>query len=125
MIPLHSPRILLSWLLAILISNAPSLILANEALHRSQEMIPTRVALEDFSRGEAEQEIGKFLERADVETQLLKQGISPKEISSRLAGLSEREIRQLSMQVKEVRAGGDILFSILIVLLIIFLAKRI
>lgn len=118
-------RMTMIWSLAFLMSNIPSVLFAQGALLRSQEMVPTSLMLEEFSRSEAENNVAEYLGRPEVERQLIEQGISQKEITARLASLSEQEIRQLSSQVKEARAGGDVLFTILIVMLIIFIAQRI
>lgn len=88
-------------------------------------MITTSSVLADIDRSQAEQQIEGYLQRADVQQALSDQGLSSDEIRSRLASLSPQEINQLSQQMEQARAGGDILVTILIVVLIIFLIKRI
>jgi hypothetical protein len=100
-------------------SNAPAVVLADHA------MIPTSTVVENLSRAQAEQNVQTFLSQENVRKALLERGVSPDEVSSRLASLSETELRQLSGQVQQARAGGDILVAILIIVLIIFLIKRI
>ena len=87
-------------------------------------MISTHTVVEKMDRGQAQSEVENFLKREDVKQALLERGVSADEVSSRLASLSEPELRQLATQVKEARAGGDILITILLVVLIIFLVKR-
>ena len=55
---------------------------------------------------------------------LEKMGISKAEARQRIAGLSDAEIERV-VNGQEIRAGGDILYLVLMVVLIIFVAKRI
>jgi len=105
--------------MSILLSNIPSLAMASEA------MISTEMAIAEFDRAQTERQISDFLTREDVRAALIEKGVAPDEVSSRLASLSETELRALSSQVEQARAGGDILVTILLIVLIIFLVKRI
>ena len=91
----------------------------------AQEMISTSTVVEQLSRQEMQAEVGNYLQETEIREALAKQGVSADEISSRLASLSETEMRQLSGQVQQAKAGGDILITVLIVVLIIYLVKRI
>lgn len=108
----------LSLILSFLLTQIPSLAAA-------QEMIPAHVAVADFDRSQAELSVRNYLQEQEVKEALLKYGVSAEEASSRLASLSESEMRDLSSQVKEARAGGDILITVLVVVLIIYFIKRI
>lgn len=88
------------------------------------QMISTHAVVEKMDRTQAQNEVENFLHSEDVKQAMIERGVSPDEVSSRLASLSEPELRQLAGQVKEARAGGDILITILLVVLIIFLVKR-
>lgn len=68
--------------------------------------------------------IANYLNRVDVQQALEKQGISASEVSARLASLSPSEMNQLSMQIEKAQAGG-LLVEILLIVLIIYLIKRI
>ncbi len=114
-----------AFFMAFLISPIPNVAFAEGLVRNSTQMISTSIVLADVSRADAENEVRDYLKDSQVQATLIKQGVSPDEVSARLASLSEQEIRQLSGQVKEVRAGGDILVAILLVVLIIFLIKRI
>ena len=118
-------KIVGAFLMSFLISPIPNVALAEGMMQSQQGMISTSSVLADVSRNEAEKEIRDYLQTSEVQASLIKQGLSSDEVSMRLASLSEQEIRQLSGQVKEARAGGDILIAILVVVLIIFLIKRI
>lgn len=107
-----------SFTMSLLISNLPSVAFA-------ESMISTSDVVADLNRSEAQNQLENFIQRKEVREELLKRGVAPDEISSRLASLSPTELRQLSAQVEEARAGGDILITVLVILLIIYLAKRI
>ena len=104
--------------MSLFISNVPSTVLADG-------MVSTSEVVAGLTREEAKADIENLLSREDVQNELEKRGVSAQEISSRLASLSAEEMRQLSGQINEARAGGDILITILVVVLIIFLIKRI
>lgn len=106
-------------LMTLMLSHLPQVAFAET------HMISTSEVLRDLDRAQAQKNVQEFLSRVDVREQLIKNGISPQEASQRLATLSESELRQLSHQMDQVRAGGDILVVVLIVVLIIFLAERI
>ena len=106
-------------LMSMMLSNIPQVAVAQ------MKMVPTSDVLKDLNRAQQEKNVQDFLSRADVREQLIKNGVSPEEASKRLASLSQTELRQLSHQVDQARAGGDILFAILIIVLIIFLIERI
>jgi hypothetical protein len=108
----------LCLLLASLMVSVPAYAVTN------QGMIPTSVVVAEMDRAQAQQRIQDFVKRADVQKALIDRGVSPSEVSSRLASLSETELHQLAGQVEQARAGGDILIVILIVVLIIFLIKK-
>ena len=114
-----------SVLLSVFLTNIPHLAWA-DAL--KQEMIPTSAVVGDMNREQAEQKVARFLDRADVKNELMRRGVSADEAAVRLASLSDQELNQLATQMDQARAGGDvtgILVVVLLVILIIFLVKRI
>ena len=110
--------------LTILMSHIPNVAMA-ETLIESADMISTSSVLADISREDAQADVRDYISKSEVQSELMKHGLSADEVDSRLASLSDQEIRQLAGQVSEARAGGDILVAILLVVLIIFLIKRI
>lgn len=106
-----------SLFMCLMISNIPGIAVA------SQAMVSTSVVVADLDRAQTEQRIQEFLNTDQVRQTLIDRGVAPDEVSSRLASLSETELRMLSGQVEQARAGG-ILVEILIIVLIIFLIKR-
>lgn len=111
-------RIFISVGMSLLISNVPANVFAGG-------MISTASIVQELNRNQAQAKVDEFLQQNVVREELAKRGVSADEISSRLASLSTEEMRQLSKQMDEARAGGDILITILLVVLIIFLIKRI
>ncbi len=120
-----SCRIVIAFIMSFFMSNIAQVAVAAELTETSQKMISTSAALAEVTREKAETDVRNFIQNSDVNDALLKHGLTQEEISSRLANLSEQEMRQLSMQVNEAKAGGDILVTVVLILLIIFLAKRI
>lgn len=108
-----------TFLMSLMLSNVPAVALAEG------QMISTSSFVSSLNRGQAEQRVQDFLTDAKVRQQLIDRGVSPDEVSQRVASLSDAELKQLSGQVEQARAGGDILITILVVVLIIFLIKRI
>jgi hypothetical protein len=120
----------LSVLLAILMSQLPYVAAAEMLPERAPvEMIPTATIVEQMSRAEARQRVERVLGDQEIRTKLAELGMSPDEMSVRLATLSDTELRQLASQIDQARYGGDsitgILVLVVLVLLIIYLAKRI
>jgi len=111
--------------MAVLMSNIPNVVFAETAVNSASPMISATTVVQDLTRAQAMANVQSFLNKPEVKQELVKRGLSEKEAEMRLASLSESELRQLSGQVDQARAGGDILITILIVVLIIFLIKRI
>lgn len=111
--------------LAVLLTNIPHLVFSETLKNSTGSMIPTSVVVEELTRAQALANVDEFLKHSEVKKQLMANGLSEKEVQLRVASLSETELRQLSHQMDEARAGGDILIAILVVVLIIFLIKRI
>jgi hypothetical protein len=91
-------------------------------------MISTNEAMQVMNRGQNATNVANFLARSDVQQQLQHLGVNPQEASMRLSGLTDQEVAQLSQDIERASAGGDItgiLVVVLIVVAIIFFAKRI
>lgn len=59
---------------------------------------------------------------------MLKLGLNPAEANSRVASLSDKEVKNLSERIDSAQAGGwlgGLLVVVVLVLLIVFLTKRI
>lgn len=111
--------------LILLMSHIPDVALADTLIQKKTEMTSASSVLADITRENAQKEVESFISKTEVQAELMKQGLTADEVNLRLASLSEQEMRQLAGQVHEVRAGGDILITILLIILIIYLIKRI
>lgn len=93
------------------------------------KMIPTMNIVEEMSRTESVKNITELISRDDIQVELEKVGLSKDEVTKRLASLSDSEIRDLTKQLDQARYGGDavvgILVIVILVLLVIFLARRV
>lgn len=118
-------RLALSLIMTFFISNVPSVVIANQAVEPPQMPISSRTMLDELTHAEAKAIVFEYLQKDDVQSLLIKQGISPSEAADRLANLSTTEIQQLALQAKEARAGGDVLLTVLLVLLIIYFVQRV
>lgn len=105
--------------MSLMLTNAPAVALAES------RMISTDVALAEQTRNQSVHKVHDFLSRSDVQKLMIERGLSPEEASLRVASLSQAELQELSGQVEQAKAGGDILVAILVVVLIIYLVKRI
>ncbi|MCM2282756.1 MAG: PA2779 family protein [Bdellovibrionaceae bacterium] len=90
----------------------------------NQGMISTTAVITELDREATQQRVQEFIRSTDVQRLLMERGVSAEEASQRIATLSESELHQLAGQVDQARAGGDILITVLIVVLIIFLIKK-
>lgn len=93
-------------------------------------MMATSEVVTQLNMAQERRKVADYLQREDVKSQLVKFGVHPDEASLRLASLSDAEIQKLSGQIDKSVAGGDAivtisLFTILIVVLIIYLIRRI
>lgn len=111
------------YMLSALMTHIPDVALAEAASTHS--MISTSAIVSDLNAAEAKANVDNFLKRDDVRKQLMANGISADEATTRVAALSPAEMKNLSSQMEQARAGGDILITILVVILIIFLVQRI
>ena len=110
-------KTLIAITMSVIMTNAPSLALA-------EGMISTNVVVEQMTYSENQAKLDHFLQQDEILAELTKQGLSVEEVRSRLASLSPRELQELSGQMDQARAGGSILVTVLLVVLIIFIVKR-
>lgn len=114
-----STKVIGAVAMSLMLTNAPAVAFAESG------MISTHEALAEQTRSQAVDKVHDFLSRSDVQKLMVERGLSPEEASLRVASLSEVELRQLSGQVDQAKAGGDVLLTILVVILIIYFVRRI
>lgn len=115
-----------SIFLSLLMTNIPHALAADGG--NTQQMIATETVVEELNREQLQQKVRDFVAREDVQNELMKNGVTKQEAELRLAGLSDFELKQLANQMDQAQAGGNvagILVVVVLVLLIIFLAKRV
>lgn len=91
-------------------------------------MISTHAVVEVMTRTQTEQKVVEFMGRDDVKDQMIKLGVNPAEATVRVAHLSDSELRKIAGEIDHSVSGGDIggiLILVLVVLMIIYFAKRI
>lgn len=111
--------------LTLCLSHLPNVAFAEVAMNNTQQMVPTSVVVEEFNRQQTEAKVLNFINKDEVQTKLVSQGLSADEAKLRVASLSNQELQTLATQIDQAQYGGDILVAILLVILIIFLVKRI
>lgn len=80
------------------------------------------------SRADDMKTVSKALESKALRGRLASMGLDEKEIDSRLKNLSDQEVHQLATKLEAVRPGGlieAVLVIVVLVLLILYLVKRV
>ncbi|TVP50817.1 MAG: hypothetical protein EA345_04180 [Halomonas sp.] len=90
---------------------------------QSMDLISTQSVLAGDRAGADRERINEILARADVQEQLLKQGVDLDEVDARVAALSDAEAQQMAEQLEMMPAGAGggvigALFAVFIILLI-------
>lgn len=91
-------------------------------------LISTQEAFTNYTRGQGETTIHNFMARSDVKDKLVELGVDPIDAQKRIAGLSDRDVKKLSQDIEKATIAGNlggILVLVLLVVLIIYFAKRI
>lgn len=114
-----SVRTFCALFMALWLTHLPSQAVASKA------MIPTTSVVTEMSRAEAQAKVQNLLSEDKIRQALEEKGLKADEINSRLAHLSDQEMQDLAGQIEQARYGGDILVTVLVVVLIIYFIKRI
>jgi len=116
-------RTIISLFMSLLMAHIPEMASAEIA----PQMISTQEVVEQMSRQQAQATVIAQLDREEVQVELKKYGVSAADAKMRLASLSDSEIRQLATEMEGAQYGGviGILLVVVLVLLIIYLARRI
>ncbi len=91
-------------------------------------LITTQEAFTEYSRGSGETTIHNFIARSDVKDKLIELGVDPFDAQKRIASLSDSDVKKLNDDIQKATVAGDIggiLVIVLVVILIIYFAKRI
>ncbi|RUR30546.1 PA2779 family protein [Vreelandella nanhaiensis] len=116
-------RAYLSTLLiaALVITSLP--VAAAPVSPQSMDLVSTQSVLANDRAGADRERINEILARADVQEQLVKQGVDLAEVDARVAALSDAEAQQMAQQLEQLPAGAGggvvgALFAVFIILLI-------
>ncbi|MGP9679469.1 PA2779 family protein [Halomonas sp. AOP27-A1-41] len=106
---------------ALVITSLP--VAAAPAAPQSMDLVSTQSVLAGDRVGADRERINEILARADVQDQLLKQGVDLDEVDARVAALSDAEAQQMTQQLDQLPAGAGggvigALFAVFIILLI-------
>lgn len=85
----------------------------------SAAMVPTDQVIEQGSATGDRERVESFLAREDVRQQMETLGVNPDDAASRVAGLSDSEVKKIVNRLDEMPAGQDALGAILGVLVFI------
>ncbi|CAD5253359.1 MULTISPECIES: PA2779 family protein [Halomonadaceae] len=114
-------RAYLSTLLiaALVITSLP--VAAAPTAPQSMDLVSTQSVLAADRAGADRERINEILARADVQDQLVKQGVDLDEVEARVASLSDAEAQQMADQLEQLPAGAGVvgaLFAVFIILLV-------
>lgn len=118
-------RVITVAALSMSLSHLPNVVMAETIQANHNKMVSTTEVLQNFDRKLAQEKVVNYLNQQQVEQKLVAQGVSLAEAQARVNSLSDQELQNLSQQVDKAQYGGDILVTILLIILIIYLVKRI
>ena len=107
-------------LIAALVLTSLPVVAAPTAPH-GMDLVSTQSVLAGDRAGADRERINEILARADVQDQLLKQGVNPADVEARVAALSDAEAQQMAQQLEQLPAGAGVigaLFAVFVILLV-------
>lgn len=116
-------RFFTAGFLSLSLSHLPEVVFAETV--QAQKMISTADMLASYDRKATQEKVASYLNQQQIEQKLVDQGVSLTEAKARIASLSDAELQNLSGQIDKAQYGGDILVTVLLIVLIIYLVKRI
>ncbi|AIA75874.1 PA2779 family protein [Halomonas sp. XH26] len=87
----------------------------------STNLVSTQSVLAGDRAGADRERINEILARADVQEELLKQGVDLDDVEARVAALSDAEAQQMAEQLEQLPAGAGVigaLFAVFVILLV-------
>ena len=79
------------------------------------------VSTESVSTAGSRERVAVFLERADVQLQMEAMGVSPQDVKTRVAALSDAEVANLAGKIDSMPAGGDAVVFVIWLAVVVFL----
>lgn len=106
------------WMLALVftagIAFQPSAMAANEGMVTTQQLLSQQQHSENLAK------VNAFMSQEKVQQMLTERGVNVEDAKTRIAGLSNAELEQLSLQIDELPAGQGAL-GFLLFLLVFFM----
>ncbi|WP_083003469.1 PA2779 family protein [Halomonas sp. GT] len=87
----------------------------------STNLVSTQSVLAGDRAGADRERINEILARADVQEELLNQGVDLDDVEARVAALSDAEAQQMAEQLEQLPAGAGVigaLFAVFVILLV-------
>lgn len=91
------------------------------ARNASAGMISTTQAIAQLSMSAQRERVAQFLERGEVQEQLTKLGVDPREAQARLHSLSDAEVQRIGTHLDQLPAGQDVLVYLVSTAVFIFI----
>tara|TARA_B100001971_G_C18268000_1_gene596033 strand:+ start:31268 stop:31633 length:366 start_codon:yes stop_codon:yes gene_type:complete len=87
------------------------------------QLVSTIEVVNEVDAEQAKAEVSEIVNSKELKAEFQKYGLTAEEVDQRLASLSDKEILDLHKNAKQAQAGG-LLLEVLLVILIIYFAKR-
>ncbi|WP_111414166.1 PA2779 family protein [Billgrantia lactosivorans] len=85
----------------------------------ASELVSTQAAI-SAERADADRErINEILSRAEVQDQLVAQGVDLAEVEARVAALSDEEAREMAEQLDQLPAGASVVGALVLIFLVL------
>lgn len=85
----------------------------------ASELVSTQAALSAERADSDRERINEVLSRADVQEQLVAQGVDLAEVEARVAALSDEEARQMAEQLDQLPAGASVVGALVLIFLVL------
>ncbi len=118
---IHISRFLIALMISFTLTELP-------IMKAQAGLISTQEVYSDFNRGHGESTIHNFIARSEVKDKLIELGVDPFDAQKRISSLSDSDVKKLEIDIQKATVAGDIggiLIVVLLVILIIYFAKRI
>lgn len=84
-------------------------------------IVGTDSVVRQYTNSADRERIRDFLKREDVQAQLVKQGVDPREALARVDTMTDSEIKQVADRMNVLPAGGDVAGAVLGTALVVFI----
>lgn len=85
-----------------------------DSCYSHSRMISTMEVIENVSLEEEREKVISFMEKTQIQKQMIEMGVNPVEAIQRVNSLSYQEVRSLSQEIDKLPAGADFGFGSII-----------